>query len=96
MSTPLPLSRREVLCHAGTGFGMLFNLLRINPIDALFWTAVLNGFLAPPLLVPVMLVANDRRVMGASTNGRGLNVLGWGTTVVMFAAALGLVLTWAH
>jgi Mn2+/Fe2+ NRAMP family transporter len=42
------------------------------------------------------MVANDRRVMGARTNGRGLNVVGWGTTVVMFAAALGLLLTWGH
>jgi Mn2+/Fe2+ NRAMP family transporter len=43
---------------------MLFNFLGINPIDALFWTAVLNAFLAPPLLVLVMLVANDRTIMG--------------------------------
>jgi Mn2+/Fe2+ NRAMP family transporter len=81
---------------AGTAFGMLFNFVGINPIDALFWTAVLNGFLAPPLLVLVMLVANDRGVMGARTNGRGLNVLGWGTTIVMFAAAVGLVVTWGQ
>ena len=81
---------------AGTAFGMLFNFLGINPIDALFWTAVLNGFLAPPLLVLVMLVANDRRIMGGRTNGRWLNVVGWGTTIVMFAAAIGLVATWAH
>jgi Mn2+/Fe2+ NRAMP family transporter len=57
---------------------------------------VLNGFLAPPLLVLVMLVANDRKVMGMRTNGRWLNLLGWGTTVVMFAAAIGLVVTWGH
>ena len=81
---------------AGTAFGMLFNFVGINPIDALFWTAVLNGFLAPPLLVLVMLVANDRRIMGGRTNGRWLNVVGWGTTSVMFAAAIGLVATWGH
>jgi NRAMP (natural resistance-associated macrophage protein)-like metal ion transporter len=81
---------------AGTAVGMLFNFIGINPIDALFWTAVLNGFLAPPLLVLVMLVANDPGVMGSRTNGRWLNVLGWGTTLVMFAAAIGLVATWGH
>jgi len=81
---------------AGTAVGMLFNFLGINPIDALFWTAVLNGFLAPPLLVLVMLVANNRGVMGSRTNGRWLNLLGWGTTIVMFAAAIGLVVTWGH
>ena len=51
-------------------FGRVFNFLGINPIYALFWTAVFNGFLAPPLLVLVMLVANDRTVMGQRTNGR--------------------------
>jgi Mn2+/Fe2+ NRAMP family transporter len=80
----------------GTAVGMLLNFLNVNPINALFWTAVLNGFLAPPLLVLVMLVANDRGVMGTRTNGRLLNVLGWGTTLVMFAAAIGLVATWGH
>jgi Mn2+/Fe2+ NRAMP family transporter len=78
---------------AGTGLGVLFNFLGLNPINALLWTAVLNGFLAPPLLVLVMLVANDRSVMGIRTNGRWFNVLGWGTTLIMFAAAIGLVAT---
>jgi hypothetical protein len=81
---------------AGTLFGMLFNFLGINPIEALFWTAVLNGFLAPPLLVLVILVANDRRIMGPRTNGRWLNVVGWGTTIVMFSAAISLVVTWGR
>jgi Mn2+/Fe2+ NRAMP family transporter len=72
------------------------NFLGINPIDALFWTAVLNGFLAPPLLVLVMLVANDGGVMGERTNGRWLNFVGWGTTGAMFAAAIGLVVTWGR
>jgi Mn2+/Fe2+ NRAMP family transporter len=74
--------------------GMLINFVGINPIRALFWTAVINGFLAPPLLVVIMLIANNKKVMGARINGRWLNVLGWAATVVMFAAALALVLTW--
>jgi Mn2+/Fe2+ NRAMP family transporter len=77
-------------------FAVLFNCLGINPISALFWTAVLNGFLAPPLLVLVMLVANDANMMGARTNGWGLNGLGWATTAAMFAAAVGLVVTWSQ
>jgi NRAMP (natural resistance-associated macrophage protein)-like metal ion transporter len=80
----------------GIAFGMLFNFLGVNPIGALFWTAVLNGVLAPPLLVLVMLVANDRRVMGTRTNGRWLNIVGWGTTLVMFVAVFGLVATWGQ
>ena len=77
-----------------TLIGMLVNFVGINPIGALFWTAVINGFLAPPLLVVIMLIANNRRVMGHRVNGGWTNMVGWTTTVVMFAAALGLVLTW--
>jgi len=71
--------------------GILVNFVGINPIDALFWTAVLNGVLAPPLLVLVMLIANDRKLMGRRTNGTWTNVLGWGTALLMFAA----VVAWA-
>ena len=71
------------------------NFVGINPIDALFWTAVINGFLAPPLLVIIMLVANNKQVMGERVNGFGANVLGWATTAAMIAAAVALVVTWA-
>jgi hypothetical protein len=66
---------------------MLFDFAGFDPINAPFWTAVINGFLTRPLLVLVMLVGSDRRGMGERLNGRRLNVLGWGTTLVMFAAA---------
>ncbi|HEY1500635.1 MAG TPA: Nramp family divalent metal transporter [Acidobacteriaceae bacterium] len=74
--------------------GMLINFGGINPIKALFLTAVINGFLAPPLLLLIMKVANDRRVMGSRVNGPLLNVAGWATAAVMTAAAVGLVLSW--
>ena len=70
------------------------NSNKIPAVTALFWTAVLNGFLAPPLLVVVMLVSNNRKVMGERTNGTALNLLGWGATLLMFAAAVGLVVSW--
>jgi Mn2+/Fe2+ NRAMP family transporter len=73
--------------------GMLINFAGVNPMQALFWTAVLNGFLAPPLLVVIMLIAGNRKVMGKRVNGRALAVLGWTTTALMFAAAVGLLLT---
>ena len=79
-----------------TAIGMLVNFAGINPIRALFWTAVINGFLAPPMLVVVMVIANDRRIMGARVNGPVVNGLGWATTAVMFAAAIGLLLTWGR
>jgi NRAMP (natural resistance-associated macrophage protein)-like metal ion transporter len=78
---------------ATTLVGMLINFLGINPIDALFWTAVINGFLAPPLLVVIMLISNNKRVMGSRTNGRWINILGWLTASIMSIAALALVFT---
>ncbi|MBI2865320.1 MAG: Nramp family divalent metal transporter [Chloroflexi bacterium] len=74
--------------------GMLVNFLGLNPIQALFWMAVINGFLAGPLLVLIMLVANNREVMGNRVNGLATNVMGWMTALVMFAAAGGMILTW--
>ena len=74
--------------------GLLINFVGINPIRALFFAAIINGFLAPPLLVAIMLVANNRNIMGDRVNGRWANFLGWTTTVVMFVAAVALVLTW--
>ena len=79
---------------APTLIGLLVNFVGINPIKALLWTAVINGFLAPPMLVVIMLVCNNPVIMGTRRNTRWTNVVGAVTTLVMFAAAIGLVLTW--
>ncbi len=78
---------------AATLVGMAIDFLGINPITALVLSAVLNGLVAAPLLVLVMLVSNDRAAMGDRVNGRLLNVLGWVTTIVMGVAAIGLIVT---
>jgi Mn2+/Fe2+ NRAMP family transporter len=54
----------------------------------------LNGLLAPPLLVLVMLVSNNPTIMKDRVNGRMVTILGWTTTVLMFLAAIALVFTW--
>ena len=76
--------------------GMLINFVGINPMTALFWTAVINGFLAPPILVVVMLIANNKSVLGEHVNGPVSNAIGWATTAVMSAAAIALALTWGR
>ena len=81
---------------ASTIVALLINFLGIKPMNALFWTAVINGFIAPPLLAIIMLVANNQSIMGKKVNGAGINLLGWITTAVMFAAAIALVLTWGQ
>jgi Mn2+/Fe2+ NRAMP family transporter len=77
-----------------TLIGAVINFFRIPPVTALFWTAVINGVLAPPLIVVIMLVSNSKKVMGSRTNGKLTNVLGWGTAVIMTAAAIGMFVTW--
>jgi Mn2+/Fe2+ NRAMP family transporter len=71
--------------------GLAINYVGIDPIRALFWTAVINGLIAPPLMVMIMLVANNAKIMGKRRNGRVMNVLGWAATAVMFAAAICLI-----
>jgi NRAMP (natural resistance-associated macrophage protein)-like metal ion transporter len=69
-----------------TALGTALNFLDIAPIGALFWTAVLNGVTAPPLLVLVMLAARNERVMGDRRIGPVLTLLGWLATAGMFLA----------
>jgi NRAMP (natural resistance-associated macrophage protein)-like metal ion transporter len=73
--------------------GGLMSIVGINPIQALFWSAVINGVLAPPLLVLLMLISNNPKVMRKRTNGLWLNILGWFTTILMFLAAIALFFT---
>jgi Mn2+/Fe2+ NRAMP family transporter len=73
--------------------GLGLDFLKINAVQALFWAAIVNGVLAPPLVVLVTLVTSDPRVMGEHVNPLPLRVLGWFTALVMGAAAVGLVVT---
>ena len=77
-----------------TLIGMLINFTGINPIQALFWTSVMNGFLAPPLLVIIMIVSNNKKIMGNKVNGRLANIVGCAAAMIMFAAVIGLLLQW--
>ena len=78
---------------AATFVGMAINFLGINSITALVLSAVLNGLVAAPLIILVMLVSNDRKVMGERVNGRLLSAVGWATALVMGVASIGLIVT---
>ena len=67
--------------------GFLLNLLGIDPMRALYWTAVINGLLAPPLMVLTMLIAQNPRVMGRLTLPLSLKIGGWLATLVMVVAS---------
>jgi NRAMP (natural resistance-associated macrophage protein)-like metal ion transporter len=92
-SKPTRAPQFYLVIVAATLVGMAINFLGINPITALVISAVLNGVVAAPLIVLVMLVSNDRKVLGERTNGRLLNVVGWMTALVMGLAVVGLVAT---
>ena len=77
----------------GVVLGVVADFARFDAVTALFWSAIVNGFVAVPLLVGVFLAGNDGDAMGRWRNGRGTNVWLVLTIVAMGAAAIGMVLT---
>jgi NRAMP (natural resistance-associated macrophage protein)-like metal ion transporter len=79
-----------ILILLSTGVGVGLDFLGINPVKALYWTAVINGLLAPFLLVAILVVASDKKLMQGQPSSR----LGWVlvalTTVAMFAAGVAM------
>jgi NRAMP (natural resistance-associated macrophage protein)-like metal ion transporter len=74
--------------------GVALDFSPIDPIRALFWSAVLNGVIAVPIMVVMMLLADDRKVMGGFTVTRWLKALGWLATGTMAAAVAAMFATW--
>ncbi|MDD5623903.1 MAG: divalent metal cation transporter [Candidatus Peribacteraceae bacterium] len=74
-----------------TAVGLIVNFLNIPAFTMLYYAAVLNGIIAPPLMLFVLLVANNRSIMGRNTNGQLSNVLGFILTMVMAVSAGALV-----
>lgn len=91
---PRQAKRFYAVIAVSTLVGVVIDFLGINPITALFWTAVINGVVAPPLLIVVMLISNNKRVMGERVNGIATNIVGWLAAAIMFAAAIGMFITW--
>ena len=73
---------------ATTLAGALLQSIGVNPVRALYWSAVINGVLAAPLMALMMLIVTNPRAMGHLTLGRRGAVLGWAATAIMAAATL--------
>src|SRR6266851_122163 len=73
--------------------GLALNYVGFNAVKMLFWSAVINGLLAPPLILLVILLTSSQKVMGNRVNSPLLRYLGWATFVVMTAAAVGMIIT---
>lgn len=71
--------------------GLLVNFTPIKPFQMLYYTAVLNGIVAPPLMILILLISNNKKIMGKYTNSVISNVLGWIITLFMIVAALILL-----
>jgi NRAMP (natural resistance-associated macrophage protein)-like metal ion transporter len=83
------------LVLVGTLGGAALSLLGVNPIRLLVLVAGLNGVVAAPFLLLVMLISNDKKIMGDYSNGKLARVLGWATTALMTVAAI-VLFVFAH
>jgi NRAMP (natural resistance-associated macrophage protein)-like metal ion transporter len=81
---------------AATVFGAILNFTPIDPMKALFWSAVVNGVVAVPVMAAMMLLSSNRAAMGEFKLPPALKVMGWVTTIVMAAAAVGMFATWGQ
>jgi len=77
-----------------TLIGVFFNFLPIDPIRALYWSAVLNGVIAVPVMVIMMLMAARFKVMGQFAISGWLQIIGWLSTGVMALAVVGMGVSW--
>ncbi|MBV9542626.1 MAG: divalent metal cation transporter, partial [Alphaproteobacteria bacterium] len=75
------------------GLGLIMDWTSIDPIKALFWSAVINGVIAVPMMFAMMYVVSSKRLMGQFTAGPALKTLGWASTLVMLAAAVTMGIT---
>lgn len=73
--------------------GLILAALQVDAVQGLFYAAVVNGLLAPPLVAMVTLLTSDPEVMGEHVNPPLLRVLGWATTLVMVAAGIALLVS---
>lgn len=98
-----PLDAKAFYCtlSGATILGLALNFpwiqhfIHLTPIKALFWSAVINGIVAVPIMAVIMRMIRNPQVMGKfSLVPKWLRVMGWLTTIVMAAATIGMLLTW--
>lgn len=68
--------------------GLLMNFLGINPIKALYWSAVVNGVVAPIIMYFIFRIGSDKKIMGDHTSPRWVKIWGWAATILMGIAAV--------
>ena len=79
---------------AATAIGVALNFTAINPIKALYWSAVLNGVAAVPVMIMMMRLTMRSSIMGEFTLPRLLRVVGWLATAAMASTVIAMAVTW--
>lgn len=74
-----------VVIILATLVGLIVNLSPINPITMLYYAAILNGLLAPPLMILILLIGNNKKILGDKVNGMWGNIFGVVITIIMSA-----------
>jgi Mn2+/Fe2+ NRAMP family transporter len=74
--------------------GLILDFVGFNAVKMLFYSAVLNGVLAPPLIVLVVLLTSNPKVMGQRVNPPLLRWVGWATATIMAVATVAMIWTW--
>ncbi len=73
--------------------GIILNLVNLDPIKALIYTAVINGIVAPVILFPIVHISSSKKIMQEHVNGRVTAWLGWLITVIMLIAGLATIIS---
>lgn len=79
---------------AGMLVGILMGVFKVDPIGSLFWSAVINGVVAVPILAVIVFLAGDARIMGRRVSSVAARAWGWFTVAAMAAAAIAMFAFW--
>jgi Mn2+/Fe2+ NRAMP family transporter len=91
---PREAKRFYALIALFTVVAVLLNFLGFNPMKALVYAGIIQGFSTPPLLLFIVLMTSDRSIVGDRRNSFWLNALSWITVFAIFAASAGLIVSW--
>jgi NRAMP (natural resistance-associated macrophage protein)-like metal ion transporter len=91
---PRSAPRFYAILAAGIIIGTILNILRLDPIKVLFWSAVINGVAAVPLVFAIVTLASDRKLMGRWTSSLVARAWGWLTFALMTLAAIAMFVFW--
>ena len=90
---PRNAKRFYAVLAVATLLGLLMIYTKINPIQALYWSAVINGILSAPIMIVIMVMASRKKIMGNFTVTRHWWLLGWAATLLMTVAVVVFFIT---